>query len=130
MVSAWQIKNEIESFIELVALSSIERFYPTAVAKHTGFPLGVVFDYLIELSSIGQLLFIQEIRCPNYGCTRNVNVQVELGETILCDCGKEFMITHDLIFPAFELNPEYREYIRNKSKKKAKNRISLTIITN
>ncbi|KAF6509304.1 hypothetical protein GS8_3356 [Geobacillus stearothermophilus] len=42
-------------------------------------------------------------------------------EYMECDCGKEVLLTRDIVFPIFEINPDYKEYVKkNKSKKKKK----------
>ncbi len=121
MATEWDIDDQIK----YLAVLPIKRFYPTIVAKQTGLPLQVVFEYLLELASREKpkLQLKWEIRCPNYYCARTLYVldsfPTNLDETIYCKyCGKEFNLSIDIIFPAFIITPEYKNYIKENTKKK------------
>lgn len=110
---------DVDDWVDGMASLPVKRFYPTAVAQDTALPLKVAFDRLLQLVKDQKLLLLWEVRCPNYECIRTINVVRDpyqvIGETINCNiCGEEIEITPDLVFPVFELNPDYKERIRQK----------------
>ncbi len=129
----WKEKRKIEKFIETIAFSAIKRFYPTAVAKHTGIPVDEVFQLLLEMCESGQLKLVWEVRCPGYNCARTLvtfttkeNPPVEY---FCSTCGENIEIDNSNIFPAFEVAEEFRDYIREESKKKNLLRLRVVLLT-
>jgi hypothetical protein len=121
----WKSKREINEVVETIAFSKVQRFYPTIVNKVTDIPLEKTFDYLLTLVQDGELNLKWEIKCPHYDCLNTLlkveNIDDYLGKTIECeDCYREILIKRSIVFPTFEVNDEYREYIRD-NKKKRKN---------
>jgi len=106
MATIWMVDRAVDE----IAMSRIQRFYPTLVAKRTGLPVEVVFERLLQLSIDGKLKLKWEVRCPN--CFRNIIVYDQLPELkdIIydCVCGEEVEISRELIFPAFEIDEGYR----------------------
>ncbi|QYY44801.1 hypothetical protein ACKE5C_19020 (plasmid) [Aneurinibacillus thermoaerophilus] len=117
MVAEWELE-EVDVFVNRVANSQVKHFYPTAAAKYTGLPLHLVFERLLKLVDSKKLVLKWEIRCPSYGCGRTVDTTDKLadkvGEELQCVCGEDIEVITDIIFPVFELNPEYKEHIKKK----------------
>lgn len=110
---------DVDDWVDGMASLPVKRFYPTAVAKDTALPLKDAFDRLLQLVIDQKLLLFWEVRCPNYECSRTINVVQDpnevIGETIHCGiCGEEIEITTGLVFPIFELSPDYKERMRQK----------------
>lgn len=120
MQPQWKIEREIEKYIEAVAFSAIKRFYPTAVSQRARIPLSVAFDYLLDMAEKGALKLVWELRCPDYNCSRTIDVKsskTEFKDGVRCVCGNYFEVSSSEFYPAFEINEEYREYIREEKKK-------------
>ncbi|MDW0355034.1 hypothetical protein [Bacillus velezensis] len=122
----WKEEKLIEEAIDNLAYSRVKRFYPTYICKVTGIPLENTFTYLLSLVEKGILILKWEIRCPDYDCNSIVARVDELSQyinkCIECrGCEEEIFVKKDIIFPVFEINEEYRIYIKNK--KKQKNRL-------
>lgn len=114
-------KFEVDEWVHRVANTRVSMFYPTIVSKQTGLPLENVFERLLDLSKIGQLIVKWEVICPNYSCHRKLFVMdslgERLGEVLNCYyCGEEVEVTLDNIFPIFGISPEFRD-----TKKKQRN---------
>lgn len=125
MVAKWEIKEKIDDAVRVIAYSAVKYFYPTAITKATNTPLPDAFEYLLTLVQSGVLNIKWEIRCPNLDCLQTIKTVDSLDEIIEeyieCGCGKEVLLTRDIVFPIFEINPDYKEYVKkNKSKKKKK----------
>lgn len=117
----WIEKRKIEKFIETIAFSAIKRFYPTAVAKHTGKTVDEVFQLLLEMCESGELVLVWEVRCPSYNCARTLETfTTKEKPPVECFCPicGDIEIDSSNIFPAFELAEEFRNCIREESKKK------------
>ncbi|QEV91066.1 hypothetical protein F3129_06460 [Bacillus velezensis] len=122
----WKEEKLIEEAIDNLAYSRVKRFYPTYICKVTGIPLENTFTYLLSLVEKGILILKWEIRCPDFDCNSIVARVDELSQyinkRIECrGCEEEIFVKKDIIFPVFEINEEYRIYIKNK--KKQKNRL-------
>lgn len=121
-------KWDVNEWIDEVAASPVYRFYPTSVTKDTSLPLDEVFGYLLEAVKDGRLNLYWEIRCTNLECVRSVSINPDKAETgdVTCSiCGEEIDITPDIVFPIFEITPEYRD--RMSEKKTKKNRVAFSM---
>lgn len=121
----WKSRKKIDDVVDTLAFSRVKGFYPTIVNKTTEVPLDVVFDYLLTLVGEKELNLKWEIKCPHYDCLNTLvktqDIESYLGKTIVCqDCYREVKISKNIIFPAFEVSDEYRDFIRD-NKKKLKN---------
>ncbi|WP_054950649.1 hypothetical protein [Numidum massiliense] len=108
---------EVEQWVNEQSLGPVARFYPTAVAKETEISLQDAFTVLMQLVETNKLRLLWEIRCPRYECARTVQVVADaaqlLGKIVTCHvCGEEFDVAPDVVFPVFEICPEYKDYIK------------------
>lgn len=112
---------DVDDWISEIASTPVYRFYPTAVAKDTSLPLDEVFLYLLEAVKDERLFLYWEIRCPNLECVRSIcinPVKINSGEITCNICGEEIEITPDIVFPIFEITPDYRARMAQKKTKK------------
>lgn len=125
-------RRELNNFLELLAFSTVKKFYPTAALKYADVSsLENVYDYLLDCVDSGELKIAWEVKCSNEDmlCTRKID-EVEnknsiLNEEVLCDiCGKEFSVTPLDLYPFFEITSEFREIVREDFKKKT-NRLKI-----
>lgn len=110
-------KWDVNDWIEEIASMPVKRFYPTAVAKDTSLPLNEVFEYLLEAVKDGRLILFWEVRCPNLECVRSITFspnKIESGDVRCVICGEEIEITPDIVYPVFEVAPEYKTRIAQK----------------
>lgn len=120
MVNMYELRKKIDAFIESLAANRVERFYPSALAKHLDIPVNQAFNYLLERSGSGdQLLLKWELRCPECNRTLDISVEKVTDFDVECRCGKEFELQSSDFFPVFQINPEYKDYIKGEMKKKA-----------
>lgn len=131
MSIGWKQKTEIDEVIEKIAYSRVVRFYPTYLSKVTHISLDTVFEYLLELVDDGSLHLLWEVRCSDYECNtvilRTSDLTEIMGKEIECSCCEEdLFVKKQHVFPVFEINDDFREYIR-KSKKKQMNSLTLAL---
>ncbi|ETT33287.1 hypothetical protein [Paenibacillus sp. FSL R5-808] len=109
---------DIDAWVEEAAWSPIKRFYPTAVTKNVALPINLVFEHLLKLTEQGKLSLFWEIRCPScfYTVIPNEDEEFNSGDLITCPLGHDFELMGENLFPVFEVNSEYRQYIRGKKK--------------
>ncbi|WP_121614813.1 BRcat domain-containing protein [Virgibacillus halodenitrificans] len=109
-------KKLIDEYIELLALSDVSRFYPTAVSKHVSITPFEAFNYLLERSGPGKEVFLKwELQCPNLDCTKIIDIADEQrsGEEIECPrCNFEFELHTTDFIPVFVINKEYKAYLK------------------
>lgn len=110
---------DIDEWVDGVATLPIRSFYPTVVAKDTGLSLETVFDRLLVLTKEGKLKLQWEIRCPNYGCLRTIEIVSDpstvIGKVVYCKiCGEEIEVTTGNIFPFFAPTLDYKERMAQK----------------
>ncbi|OPX85533.1 MAG: hypothetical protein A4E53_03527 [Pelotomaculum sp. PtaB.Bin104] len=114
-------KWDVDDWITEAAATPIYRFYPTSVAKDTSLSLEETFTYLLEAVKDNRLKLYWEIRCPNLECVRSISVSPDkiISGNVTCSiCGEEIKITPDIVFPIFEITPEYKARISQKKTKK------------
>ncbi|TCP19479.1 hypothetical protein EV207_1634 [Scopulibacillus darangshiensis] len=120
MANIFEIRKKLEAFIELLASNRVDRFYPSALAKHLGISSSEAFNYLLERTGTGdQLILKWELRCPHCYRTINITNEIELDEEFQCNCGEEFDLRSSDFFPAFQINPSYKEFLKDEIKKKS-----------
>ncbi|WP_243555766.1 hypothetical protein [Priestia megaterium] len=116
----WKSKGSIDEAIESIAYSKVVRFYPTIIHKITGLPLETVFEYLLTRVEDKTLILKWEIKCPDYNCQhviiRTESISDYMGKHIECDCEEEIEVKNSNTFPVFEINEEFRAYVRSKKK--------------
>lgn len=127
MVAGWKVKKQIDEFVELLAVSSVQQFYPTSIPKYASdVSLEVAFDYLLKLCETGELQLLWEAKCPGGNvefCLRRLDITCDyqklLNNEYICDiCGREIRLDKNHIFPVFKISDDYREYLRQEFKKK------------
>lgn len=120
MEQTWVILRRINKYLETISLSPIKRFYPSAVAKYADVPLDTAFRHLIELVDQGELKLVWELRCPEYFCLRTLNTfeasKSDLDMAFCPKCGKDFEVMPEDFVPSFEINPYFRDYVRQEKK--------------
>ncbi|MEC1599885.1 hypothetical protein P9D60_20815 [Bacillus spizizenii] len=119
----WKEEKLIEEAVDNLAYSKVKRFYPTYICKVTKIPLENTFSYLLDLVEKGILILMWEIRCPDYNCNSVVHrineINIYSNKYIQCkNCEEEILVAEDNVFPVFEIDEEYRKYIRDKKKRK------------
>jgi hypothetical protein len=137
MVQNWKIKKQVNEFVELLAFSPVKQFYPTAVPKYSeDLDLEHAFQYLLELCKSGEIHLLWEVQCVNDEdlsfCLRTLDkvpdYQAIFNKNYKCDvCGTEQKADHDHLIPLFEIDEDYRTYIRDELKKKQKTRQRLEV---
>lgn len=123
MVAQYEIRDKVLEYIEMLAMSPVKSFYPTAVAKYVNTPVKDIFPHLIDLVKVDELYLKWEVRCPDFDCHQTIgeinDYQKFEEEALSCPrCGTEFVLNEKDIFPRFDLNPSYKEYIRRKNAEK------------
>ncbi|MCY7919578.1 hypothetical protein [Bacillus vallismortis] len=118
----WKQKSEIDEVIKEIACSRVIRFYPTYISKITLINLDTVFEYLLELVDDGSLNILWEIRCPDFDCNsvilRTHNLSEIMGKEIECDyCENGLLVRRQHVFPVFEINDDFREFLKQSKKK-------------
>lgn len=122
MVYEWEIEDAIRDVTEEIAINPVSKFYPTFVSKATNLPVDVVNEHLLEMVKKGKLELKWEVRCER--CFRNVDtIPVQnaiLDEELDCLCGENVLVNRENVFPVYEINPIYREKIKEKFQVKKK----------
>ncbi|WP_068614547.1 hypothetical protein [Paenibacillus tuaregi] len=126
-------KRELNNFLDLLAFSTVKRFYPTAAMNYTQVTsLEDTYDYFIDLVESGELSIVWEVKCTSdkFICARKIDdapvKEVLLSKEVACDiCGHEFTVSVDDLYPAFEISSEYRQIVRE-DKKKTLNRLKIS----
>jgi hypothetical protein len=116
-----QERWNVEDWINEIASMPIRQFYPTAVAKATELPLDIVFEILLDAVNAGKLNLLWEVRCSNLECVRTIRLDPERATSgyLSCPtCGEDIEISPDIVYPVFEVTPDYKE--RTKEKKTPK----------
>jgi len=108
---------DVELWVEEAAQTPIKRFYPTAVAKSISLPINIIFDHLLKLVDQQKVALLWEVRCPVCYSTVINSEPLQYGDELICSRGHRFEFSNDIIFPAFEFNPEYRDFLRKNKKK-------------
>ncbi|MBP1896894.1 hypothetical protein [Paenibacillus lactis] len=125
-------KRELNNFLDLLAFSTVERFYPTSAMNYTHVTsLEDTFDYFLDLVESGELSIVWEVKCTTdkFICARKIkdahSKEVLLNKDVTCDiCGHEFTVSANDLFPAFEITPDFRQIVRE-DKKKTSNRLKI-----
>lgn len=109
----------MDTFIETLATTRVERFYPSALAKHLGISSVEAFNYLLERSGNGDQLQLKwELRCPHCYRTLDITIEKQVLDEYDCKCGEEFEPRPSDFFPVFQINPDYKAFIKTAIKKK------------
>lgn len=112
----FKINKHATDFIESLALSNVKSFYPEAFAKYAKISLQKSIEKLLEFTESGELDLKWEIRCPNAYCHNKIEEYnpTQLSRELSCDkCGEEFLISNEDIFIRFDINRDYKEFIKN-----------------
>lgn len=126
-------RRELNHFLELLAFSSVKKFYPTAALKYSNVKsLESIYDHLLDCVEYGELNMLWEVKCTNDKqiCARNIkefeNKNQALDKDLHCDiCGYEFQVTQRDLFPFFEITDDFRDIVREDFKKKT-NRLKIS----
>ncbi|MEN6325765.1 MAG: hypothetical protein ABFD18_06125 [Syntrophomonas sp.] len=114
----WAIEK-VDNWVNNAALTPIEGFTPSAVAKNVELPIEEVYARLTKLVAEEKIIQLFELRCPqcfNKLCELTIP---KFNKTCYClDCDKDIEVNLDMFSPFFTFNSEYREYLREESKKK------------
>ncbi|QEL80536.1 hypothetical protein DN407_18655 [Bacillus sp. JAS24-2] len=119
MASVW----DVDSWVDRKVNSFIKSFYPTVVARELELPLSDVFERLLHLVKGGKLNIKWEVRCPDCSYTIMTldEFPMSIPSTVFCTrCQDDIDLLAEQIFPIFEFNPDYRQYIRNSAEMKKK----------
>lgn len=114
----WAI-NKVDKWVDEIALTPIEGFTPSAVAKDVLLPVDDVYARLTQLVAEEKLTQLFEIRCPNCFNKMSETSTPKYNRTYYClECDDDIEVSIDMLFPFFIFNPEYREYLKEEAKKK------------
>jgi hypothetical protein len=120
------VKRKVNEFVDIVAASAVNAFYPTAVAKYAKTSVENVFKYLLSFTQSGELELKWELRCPDFLCGNTLDVtnkQVNNEDIVSCPkCGIEFEVSAHDFFPVFVITEEMKRIVREEKLKK--NRIT------
>lgn len=120
MAKTYEIRNNIEKYIETLVINRVDRFYPSALAKYLSISSAEAFNYLSERSGPeDELHLIWELRCPNCYRTLELTKDKQLLKEYDCNCGEEFELKASDFFPVFKIDSDYREYVLAHVKKKS-----------
>lgn len=115
-------KKQIDVYIELLALSKVSRFYPSAISQHASIKPFEAFNYLLERSGPDKELSLKwELQCPNLDCIKTIDITNEKssGETIECPrCYFEFELDATDFIPVFVINEDYKAYLKEEQETK------------
>lgn len=116
MVAQFKIRDKVSEFVEMSAVAPVKCFYPTAVAKFAEYSITDVFPFLMDLTKSGELSLKWELRCPEYHCNQKINNEnVEINDEVECPkCGYEFIVNENDLYPRFDINHSYKQYMRDK----------------
>lgn len=124
-MSNWATKKKVNEFVDLLAVSPVKQFYPTSVPKYVkDISLDLAFEYLNNLCESGELHLLWEVKCSSEDfCIRELDKVPDkshvLDKNYRCDiCGKITCVTNHDIYPIFEIDNEYKSYMRDEFKKK------------
>ncbi|SFA82995.1 hypothetical protein SAMN04488072_102169 [Lentibacillus halodurans] len=121
-------RKKIIEFVEMAATGPVGGFYPTAVSKYIDSSLEEVLEFLLGLTETEELTLVWELRCPDFSCGNIIELSQEerSNKEIECNkCGTEFELQDSDFYPRFDINPEYKEYIKEENKNKKKQILSL-----
>lgn len=114
-MNKWELKILIEDEIKAIAVSEIEKFYPSYLCNVTGHPLKLILDALSIFVEEGSIELYFEYNCEECSRTlRKIPMPLKYEETIICKyCGteNEFEPNHGKV--CLYINEGYRDYIRN-----------------
>jgi hypothetical protein len=122
----WQIEDMVLDTVNGLAVSKLNKFYPTYVSKATSLPLDITFKYLSEMAKKGRITLSWELRCEEcYRTLKTVeNVIPFLNDELICKyCGEETTFNRDNIFPVFYINEAYKR--QQKDNVQVKKKIAL-----
>ncbi|MCL1696926.1 MULTISPECIES: hypothetical protein [unclassified Lysinibacillus] len=113
----WEISQKIDNALEAIAISKIDKFYHSYIAKITNLPLGVVIDTLSELEKQEALVIKLEFHCEE--CSRNIltanKSELENIDSIPCQyCGTENNYDPLNAIPIIELSEDFRQSFSKK----------------
>jgi len=114
-MNKWELKGLIEDEIKAIAVSEIEKFYPSYLCNITGRPLKLILESLSTFVEEGSVKLYFEYDCEE--CSRTLNktsVPLSSEEIVTCKyCGaeNEFEPEHGKV--CLYLDDGYRAYIRS-----------------
>lgn len=115
-INSQRIKDYIEDMAKQARKIS---FYPQAISRKLNIPIDLVMIELTNLMNEGIVDLKYEIRCSD---DLNIIKTVDNYENIIhtelyCDeCGNYVEITNSNIYPIYNINEEYKKYIKSKKK--------------
>ncbi|MEB2298653.1 hypothetical protein LAV72_03315 [Lysinibacillus xylanilyticus] len=113
----WEISQKIDNALEVIAISKIDKFYHSYIAKITNLPLGLVIDQLSELEKQEALVIKLEFQCEE--CSRNIltasKSELENMDFITCKyCGTENCFDPLNAIPIIEFSEDFRQSFSKK----------------
>jgi len=117
----WEIEDKILEAVNALAISKLNKFYPTYVSKVTEIPLDIVFKHLNQMAGKGRISLLWELRCEE--CFRTLDTVSDIipylhKESMCKYCGSKVTFTRDNIFPVFYISSEYKQKQRSTQVKK------------
>ncbi|MDM5248597.1 MULTISPECIES: hypothetical protein [unclassified Lysinibacillus] len=113
----WEISQKIDNALEAIAISKIDKFYHSYIAKITDLPLGVVIDKLSELEKQEALVIKLEFHCEE--CSRSIltanKFELENIDSFTCKyCGTENCFDPLNAIPIIKLSEDYKQSFSKK----------------
>ncbi len=111
----WELRGLIEHEIKAIALSEIDKFYPSYLCNITGHSLQIIMDSIGTYVAEGSVELYIEYNCEE--CSRTLiksHYLIEDDELIKCKyCGNKNEFAAEDGTVCLYLNQDYRTYIRN-----------------
>lgn len=116
-MNKWELKGIIEDEIKAIALSEIDKFYPSYLCNITGHPLKLVLESVALFVQEGSLELYFEYNCEECNRTLIKSIEFLKGDELMdCKyCGYENDFAPEDGTVCLYLNKEYRAYIRKTS---------------
>ncbi|MFC9539950.1 hypothetical protein ACFTQ7_08705 [Lysinibacillus sp. NPDC056959] len=113
----WEISQKIDNALEVIAISKIDKFYHSYIAKITNLPLGLVIDQLSELEKQEALIIKLEFQCEE--CSRSIltasKSELENIDSVTCKyCGTENCFDPLNAIPIIEFSEDFRQSFSKK----------------
>lgn len=109
---------QVESIVEQVARSPVERVYIGALARLAGVNLEQTVEAIDCLQQESKVRLAWEVLCEECGRPSRLTVGLpeELDATITCvQCFTQIIVDEDSTIPSIEVMPDYADFVKKNS---------------